>query len=301
MARNWTDEQLKIMERRIAKIYSEAKNDIVKSWNDYMHNANNEISSLQDEYNQAKNSGDTQYMNSVHKKLQQAKKQATIYNKKYKDMIDDTTYRISHTNQIAIDYMNGKLPSIYTVNYNDAAKTASNIGVRFDLVSEDVVKRMIVNDDIRLPRKKINIPKDKRWNTRQLNSAVLQGILSGESMDDIAKRIEPIIGGNRKAAIRNARTMVTGAENAGKNDSFKRLEELGAIIEKTWLATSDRRTRHSHRLMNGETIKANEIFSNGLEYPGDPDGEPEEVYNCRCTMVSEVIGVRRSDGSIKYI
>jgi len=28
----------------------------------------------------------------------------------------------------------------------------------------------------------------------------------------------------------------------------------------------------------------NETFSNGLEVPGDPNGESEEIINCRCTV-----------------
>jgi hypothetical protein len=34
-------------------------------------------------------------------------------------------------------------------------------------------------------------------------------------------------------------------------------------------------------------------FSNGLMFPGDWRGRPEEVYNCRCTLGAEIIGFRR--------
>ena len=50
------------------------------------------------------------------------------------------------------------------------------------------------------------------------------------------------------------------------------------------------RTRHSHRLLDGETRDVDDTFSNGCEYPGDPKGEPAEVYNCRCTLISQIEG-----------
>lgn len=55
------------------------------------------------------------------------------------------------------------------------------------------------------------------------------------------------------------------------------------------LAALDSRTRGSHRHLDGETVKLDAEFSNGLKYPGDPDGPASEVYNCRCTLVP-VIG-----------
>jgi GntR family transcriptional repressor for pyruvate dehydrogenase complex len=116
--------------------------------------------------------------------------------------------------------------------------------------------------------------------------------LSGESMDKIANRILPIVDSNKSAAIRNARTMVTGAENGGRLDSYHRLEEDGVILEKGWMATMDDRVRESHAELDGEYVGIDDPFSNGLMYPGDPDGDPEEVYNCRCTMVTRIVAFK---------
>jgi SPP1 gp7 family putative phage head morphogenesis protein len=128
---------------------------------------------------------------------------------------------------------------------------------------------------------------------KKINAETLQGILQGESMDKIAKRLRNVQEMNKTQAIRSARTLVTGAENKGRLDSHKRAEEDGIILEEKWVATKDGRTRHSHAMMNGETKKTNETFSNGLEYPGDPSGRPEEVYNCRCTMTAKVLGFKK--------
>jgi SPP1 gp7 family putative phage head morphogenesis protein len=128
---------------------------------------------------------------------------------------------------------------------------------------------------------------------KKINAETLQGILQGESMDKIAKRLRNVQEMNKTQAIRSARTLVTGAENKGRLDSHKRAEEDGIILEEKWVATKDGRTRHSHAMLNGETKKTNETFSNGLEYPGDPSGRPEEVYNCRCTMTAKVLGFKK--------
>jgi SPP1 gp7 family putative phage head morphogenesis protein len=56
--------------------------------------------------------------------------------------------------------------------------------------------------------------------------------------------------------------------------------------EKQWIAIEDKRTRvsHSHFGVDGERRDLYDQFSNGLLFPGDPDGPPEETINCRCTL-----------------
>lgn len=56
---------------------------------------------------------------------------------------------------------------------------------------------------------------------------------------------------------------------------------------KTWVVTSGN-PRSSHAAMDGETVKLDEDFSNGMRWPGDPVGGAEEVANCLCTVVVEV-------------
>lgn len=191
---------------------------------------------------------------------------------------------------------------------------------RFTTINKETIKRLRRKRWVRLPgRRKLKIPKDMRWNMRFFNAQLLKGLLAGETVKQIADRIFPeimdktnlfghsikevndIIKRNQQAALRNARTMITGAENAGRLDSYKALDEQGVIQKKKWIATPDDRTRASHIEIDGEERDIDERFSNGLMYPGDPDGEPGEVYNCRCSMGDRIIGFRRSDGSIVYI
>ncbi len=105
----------------------------------------------------------------------------------------------------------------------------------------------------------------------------------------------------RVSAIRTARTAVTGAENAGRLDGLLKARDRGIDVQKEWVATMDGRTRHSHRTVDGEIVDQDKKFSNGLRYPGDPAGPGREVYNCRCTMIGALKGVREAEPTMRRV
>lgn len=319
-AREWTDEKLEQMEKEISDIYSEAQSDLTKKWNAYMERGKKRLSTLyekaQAEIKDNKLNGTSE--DKAQKAYEAAVRNYTLKNDDYKAMVDTTTDKLAHTNETALAYSNDQLPDVYTKNWAqvgedlkgvDLSSTEDNGKTIKKIVSEDTVKRMIKTGDVTTPfmrsPKYLNIPKDKRWNTKQINSSVLQGILQGESMQDIAKRLLPIVDRNASAAIRNARTLVTGAENSGRNDSYDRLGKEGIVMKKVWLATGDERTRPWHLDMDGQEVDPDESFTDGngnkLKYPGDPSAAAETVYNCRCSMKTHIIGFRKADGSISYV
>lgn len=173
--------------------------------------------------------------------------------------------------------------------------------VTFNLVDKNTVEKLQKDGDINLPKKKISVPKDEAWNTKIMSSRLLQGILNGDSIGAIEKSLIDIIGTNRASLERNARTMTTGAECSGRIDSYKELESRGVVQKKVWMSTPDDRVRESHLEMDGEEVDINDTFSNGLMYPADPNGDPSEVWNCRCTMRTHIVGFRRADGSISEV
>lgn len=81
---------------------------------------------------------------------------------------------------------------------------------------------------------------------------------------------------------RLARTEIMKSHNMAKNDEIQNNDLIDYV---QWLATEDERTRESHAELNGIIIRKGDIFPNGCEYPGDPNGEAEEVINCRCTLL----------------
>lgn len=160
-------------------------------------------------------------------------------------------------------------------------------GKNFTLVSRSAVEQALTG---KLYRRKVNIPKDRAWNERHIRSAIAQSLLQGESVADAAKRISQVAEMNRSAALRDARTMINAAEQSGKLAEYEMLAEEGVDIEKGWMATLDERTRDTHAEMDMEFVPVDEKFSNSLMEPCDPDGDPSEVYNCRCTLISRIDG-----------
>ena len=197
---------------------------------------------------------------------------------------------LTNVDKIAASVVNGYMPEVYAINGNYIRYKVDKefgINVMFDLIDEHTVERLVRDKPDLLPQAKINIPDDKRWNKQHLNSAILQGILQGETVDQIADRLAEVSDMNHRAAIRNAKTMTTSAQNGGRMDGYKYAQDIGVTgLKHRWLATLDGHTRYSHRQVDGDVVEIGKKFKNGLFYPGDPKGRPEEVYNCRCCTIA---------------
>lgn len=108
------------------------------------------------------------------------------------------------------------------------------------------------------------------------------GYKKGLGIDEIASNISQDFKITQRQASTIARTEINGAKN---EVAFSNLKELG-VEYKEWSSSGDERVRPSHREVDGEIVKLNERFSNGLLYPHDPDGPADEVVNCRCSVLS---------------
>ena len=296
---------LRETEKRLTAIYSKARADIGREWYKYMQEIEGKTSALYDRLREARRQGNKDLAAELTKEYQDAVKSSTILNARYRAMVQDTTAQLKSVTDIAYAYINGTLPETYAGAYNKLGDVTAGInGYTFSLVDADTVRNLAMNDKTLLPYKVVNGEKFERWNTKIINSQLMQGILQGESIPTMAKRLENATEMTRKAAIRNARTMTTSAENKGRNDSYKRADDDGIIMVKGWICAIDGRTRYEHIHADGQEVGVNEAFSVGgekLDYPGDPKGSPQNIYNCRCTMKTRIIGFRRADGSISYV
>ena len=284
-AHRLTDEKLEEMEKRLSAIYSRAEKEIQKTADEYFSKFAKQDEAKRKLLEQGKITEDE------YKKWRKGK---VMYGKRFTEMKEQCAKQLLNVNQTALAYVNGELPEVYAINYNSLAGSVDGVGgYSFTLVDADTVRNLAVTDTSLLPYKEIDPAKDIPWNMKKINAETLQGILQGESMDKIAKRLRNVQEMNRTQAIRSARTIVTGAENKGRQDSYARAEADGIILQKEWLATNDGRVRHSHAMLDGAIVDQDKKFDNGLMYPGDPSGRPEEVYNCRCTLVAKVNGFKK--------
>lgn len=100
---------------------------------------------------------------------------------------------------------------------------------------------------------------------------------------------------------RIARTEAGTMLNVGSFEGVKELVAHGSNIVKSWLSAHDELVRDSHAEMDDATsdepIPANQLFENGLMFPNDPSGPAEEVINCRCSLVEEVINDDSGEGA----
>lgn len=191
----------------------------------------------------------------------------------------------------------------YAVNFNYGTflvETQSKIDTAFTLYNREAVERVIRDQPELLPppgkqmKKLLKENPDIAWQKGQIQSVTMQAIVQGESIPNFAKRIARDLGEiNHKSTIRYARTAMTGAQNAGRVDSFHRAEEMGIDMEQVWVSVLDGRTRYEHRQLDGMRVKVGEPFKvDGytIMFPGDPSAPTEMVYNCRCGVWAQVKG-----------
>ena len=291
-----TDKELAKLEKRIAKIYKEAADDLQSTIDDYFAKF-----AKRDAKQKARlESGEITEQEYKQWRLAQMGR-----GERFKALQSRVAERYTEANETAVRYVNDATPGIYSLNRNYSAytieKVAGNVG--FDLWDEQTVRRLIVDNPEVMPyyppEKALKRGIDLAYGKKQISASVTSSILQGKSIPRIAKDLQTRIPDmNKSSAIRTARTAVTGAQNAGRMDSYVAAEKMGIKVRKEWLATIDGRTRHSHAMLDGQTADIDKPFKvDGKEimFPGDTSVPGYLVYNCRCSLVADVDGVDTSN------
>jgi SPP1 gp7 family putative phage head morphogenesis protein len=122
---------------------------------------------------------------------------------------------------------------------------------------------------------------DVNKRTQSLISDIIQGGLDAKkSTREIARVISEATGFDRSRAELIARTETTKVFNGAPTESLSVLAQSGKrSFTKTWSGVLDDRERDEHVALEGETVGIDDTFSNGLQYPSEP--------NCRCTLLYE--------------
>nr|DAP75036.1 MAG TPA: minor capsid protein [Caudoviricetes sp.] len=291
-----TDKELAKLERRIAKLYREAGEELQATIDAYFEQFKKRDEEMKALIGTVQNGKEWTEQDYKQWRLNQIGR-----GERYQAMRDKVAHRATDANAVAVSYTNDATPGIYSLNRNYAAYTIESVAgdVGFDLWDEQTVKRLMVEQPGLMPyyppKRALKRGIDLAYGKKQITASVTSSILQGKSIkhmaDDLQKRITTM---SRNSAIRTARTAVTGAQNAGRMDSYAAAEKMGIKLKKEWLATLDARTRHSHAMLDGEQVAQDKKFSNGCRFPGDPQGPPWEIYNCRCTLIAAVDGIDTS-------
>ncbi len=122
---------------------------------------------------------------------------------------------------------------------------------------------------------------------KKLKRAVEDFQESGEPLDQLSDEIEGLyegFAGGRAEVI--ARTEVHAASNAASTEAAKATGIPN--LRKEWIFTEDKRTRPEHRLSQDDSVvgidEKFDVAGEALDAPGDPDGSPGNIINCRCSV-----------------
>lgn len=291
-----TNKLIEKVEKRVNKEYTQATKDMQKKLNNYLKSFESKDKAMQ------KQLADGLITEKQYKDWRFGQ---IMTGKRWQEQLDVLSKDLENSRQIALNIVSGELPSAYAIGHNYGTylvESGTSLNTSYTLYNRDTVSKLIKDRPKLLPdptkgsktQKALQEKRIQKWSKAKMTSAIAQGVLQGEAIPKIASRLRNVTDMSYRASIRNARTMLTSSENLGRQASFERAQDMGIEMEKQWLATLDDRTRDSHALMDGERVPLDENFSNGLEYPADPSGEPEEIYNCRCTMVTAIKGFEKA-------
>lgn len=221
-------------------------------------------------------------------------KDQALHNDQLKALKSVLARDLTAADKMANAYVNGAMAGVYAEGMNFGTyeiEHGAKANTSFTLYNKNTVMKLVASEPGLLPQASFDKAKDLAWNRRHVNSAVTQAVLQGQTIPQLAASLAGIAAMDQRAAMRSARTTMTSAHSLGKLKGYERAADMGIDVKKQWLAALDSRTRGSHRHLDGEVVELDAEFSNGLKYPGDPDGPASEVYNCRCTLVPVIVDV----------
>ncbi len=280
---NYNNKEIADLEQRIRALYSHACEEVMQDTDKQWKKIEEGIRDKYEEYQTGKITQQDYYAwVNGNKKLAKIKDQTAA----------NIADRMVASADIASSYINGVTPNIFAENANrEAYKLEKGLkgSVSFSLIDDDALQKIMTGNAVEFKAKWKDTftdpPKIYNWTYSKVQDSVYIGMLKGESMKKVADRIQQVTGSDEATAIRNARTSVISASNQGKLATFERAAKMGIKVKKEWVSARDNRVRDSHAALNGMQVEWDKKFPNGLKCPCDPSGRPEEVYNCRCTMV----------------
>lgn len=129
-----------------------------------------------------------------------------------------------------------------------------------------------------------------------LQNVMTEGELGGYGIDKIRQTLTDQIGASIRGNVRARAKAIAQTEmiSASNQASTYAADSTGLEYRKYWSTSHLQGIRPSHIFAEQDSIqrgglRKDERFANGLLFPGDPAGSAEEVINCRCTVLHEIL------------
>lgn len=122
---------------------------------------------------------------------------------------------------------------------------------------------------------------------KKITGEISRGLSSGQMYNEIARNVSDWARIPKNNAMRIARTESHRIMCKAASDAQYKAKENGADVVKQWDSSLDKKTRKSHRKLDGQIRELEEPFEvdgHKAMRPGD-FGRPEEDINCRCALL----------------
>lgn len=223
--------------------------------------------------------------------------QSKIYQKRYQQalqgQVDDILDKLHTQNYTAVnEYLSGCYNDGYIATMYDLH--GQGIPLIMPIDQESVVKAVQLDSKISTTLY-TRIGENVDALKKSIAAEVSRGIVTGATYAQVAQQIKLKMtgtyntkGGAYGRALTIARTEGHRIQVQAGMDACIKAKEMGCDVVKQWDSTLDGKTRHSHRMVDGEIRELEKPFSNNLMFPGDSKGKAGEVVNCRCALLQRV-------------
>jgi SPP1 gp7 family putative phage head morphogenesis protein len=118
--------------------------------------------------------------------------------------------------------------------------------------------------------------------TNLMRERLAEVTAAGGDFSAALSAIRSVFADRRANAVTIARTETAGAYNGA---TWYAWQQSGVVAEQEWLTVGDDLVREAHQQLDGQRATLGEgwnVDGVTLMYPGDPNGPPDLVINCRC-------------------
>jgi len=130
-----------------------------------------------------------------------------------------------------------------------------------------------------------------RTTANAVTKSIQDGLINGQSVNQIASNIDQIAAFGAGRAMMIARTESTRAVNRSAVEAYRQgSQETGLTVMKEWISARDGNTRETHLDLDGQIIGVDDAWEtmNGSTMYPSGFGDPAEDINCRCTVAPVV-------------